>query len=162
MKAGRNCRRKQKCGICMENKYVSEKIRNKEAAIACPDAGCKVGTLTPEMCKPVLTREVFDHWSNLLMKYKFSCPFKECSGFVYTTEDSEGKCYQCYRHFCCMCESIWHPNLACKDVQQLRQDDWEKEDLLLVELANKQGWKRCPFCTFYVEKVSGCPNILCR
>ncbi|KAH0455488.1 hypothetical protein IEQ34_015520 [Dendrobium chrysotoxum] len=158
----RNYRTPQKCGICMENKsvsdfmfingclhsycskcvgrYVTEKIRNNVVAIACPYPGCEVGTLTPEMCKPVLSRVLFDHWYNVLMKHKFSCR----------------------RRFCGTCKSIWHPKMACNDAQQLRQDYWEKEDLLLVELANKQGWNRCPFCGFYVEKVSGCSNILCR
>ncbi|PKU69038.1 putative E3 ubiquitin-protein ligase ARI11 [Dendrobium catenatum] len=157
----RNYRQPQKCGICMENKsgsdfmlikgclhgycfkcvgrYVTLKVRNNAAAIACPHPGCKVGTLTPEMCKPVLERDLFDHWYNALMKNMF-----------------------CGRRFCCICNSICRSKLACKDVQQLRQYCLEKEDLLLVELAKEKGWKRCPFCGFYVEKVSGCPNVLCR
>ncbi|KAI0499292.1 hypothetical protein KFK09_020195 [Dendrobium nobile] len=173
------------CGICVQDKpksdfifingcshrycskcigtYVSIKIRNNMAKIACPQPVCKDGSLEPELCKPVLARELFDRWSNALIKDKFYCPYKDCSALLITDiwKDKEG-CPYCNRFFCFKCKSPWHPELACEDFQKLGKNEIDMEDLMLMELAKRQGWKRCPFCRFYVEKVSGCLSLKCR
>lgn len=37
-----------------------------------------------------------------------------------------------------------------------------KLDKSLVELAKKERWRRCPKCSFYIERSEGCDNMLCR
>ncbi|XP_026398129.1 E3 ubiquitin-protein ligase dbl4-like [Papaver somniferum] len=36
------------------------------------------------------------------------------------------------------------------------------QDKLLVQLAEKKKWKKCPGCKYYVERTMGCLHIICR
>ncbi|KAI3985260.1 hypothetical protein MKX01_039505 [Papaver californicum] len=36
------------------------------------------------------------------------------------------------------------------------------EDMLLIQLAEKNKWRKCPGCKYYVERTRGCMHITCR
>ena len=57
---------------------------------------------------------------------------------------------------------IWHAEIDCNKFQSLKQNESEREDLMLMELAKNKCWTRCPKCNLYVEKIDGCWHITCR
>ncbi|PKA54057.1 putative E3 ubiquitin-protein ligase ARI10 [Apostasia shenzhenica] len=180
------------CGICFESKsfldllfikgcfhwfcsrcvagYVSSKVQENVGKIVCPHPNCKYGMLEPEFCKPILARKVFDRWCDVLcecaIKQKFYCPFKDCSALLVDERSGEvireAECPHCHRLFCAQCRASWHPKMTCEDFQKLGKDERERGDFLLMNLAKKKEWKRCPACHFYVEKISGCLFLRCR
>lgn len=157
------------CSDCM-SKYVASKLQDNISGIRCPVPTCR-GILEPEHCREILPPEVFDRWGNALCEalilgvQKFYCPFKDCSALLInegleTIKESE--CPHCNRLFCAQCKVGWHFGIDCKEFQRLGENERETEDIMLMKLANKQKWKRCPNCAFYVEKKDGCMYMKCR
>ncbi|AES70449.1 putative transcription factor C2H2 family [Medicago truncatula] len=35
-------------------------------------------------------------------------------------------------------------------------------DMKFLELAKRESWKKCPRCSFYVERINGCNHMMCR
>lgn len=115
------------CSTCSAI-YVSEMVGFNAAAIACPSPGCKGGVFEPELCEPVIAREVFDHWCLSLcvaaVEAKFYCPFKDCAALL---ADERGgreviamaECPHCRRLFCAQCESAWHEGMSCENFQRM-------------------------------------------
>ncbi|KAK2392848.1 RING/U-box superfamily protein [Trifolium repens] len=58
------------------------------------------------------------------------------------------------------CDTI--VGVDCKEFQSLKDGERGSEDLMAMELAKNKRWKRCPKCSFYVEKSEGCTRISCR
>ncbi|WOL19837.1 hypothetical protein Cni_G28639 [Canna indica] len=173
------------CGICMEEKYAFECIRMKgcahafcaccvgqyvaakveanEAWIGCPDPGCGVGFLEPEMCRFILPEKAIDRWGDRLCEEgilgtaRFYCPYSDCSALlVRDGEEDEAVdvavCPHCDRMLCARCRVPWHSRTTCKDYQAFVADEKGKG---LLKLAKKKKWQRCPNCGFFVEKSEG-------
>ncbi|WOL19838.1 E3 ubiquitin-protein ligase [Canna indica] len=186
------CARETYCNICMESKppnqftetkfcshkfcqscidlYVSSKLDENSATIGCPEPGCK-GAFDPLSLQFILPRSTFERWCGILcqsmIKAKFYCPYSECSALLEAGEEEEevitvSKCPHCNRLFCAQCRVPWHHGRECREVQQLREDEKVKEDLLLLELASKLRWQRCPKCRITVERIDGCKFMRCR
>lgn len=157
------------CTDCI-GRYVAVKIQENISTVSCPDPKCR-GVLEPHLCRSIIPQEVFDRWENALCESlvlgseKFYCPYKDCSamlvddgGVVVTASE----CPNCRRLFCAQCKVSWHAGITCGEFQALNKDEREREDIMVMELAKKKQWKRCPRCKFYVEKVLGCQHITCR
>ncbi|KAI3859470.1 hypothetical protein MKW92_027239 [Papaver armeniacum] len=73
------------------------------------------------------------------------------------------------------CKEILEPHF-CKDtISRKVLDRWESalressnlqvqhqggdEDMLLIQLAKKNNWRKCPGCKYYVEKTMGCVDL---
>ncbi|CAN0923986.1 E3 ubiquitin-protein ligase RSL1 [Linum grandiflorum] len=157
------------CKQCM-SKYVGSKLQENVSIINCPVSGCG-GVLEPEHCRSILPSEVFDRWGNSLCEalilgaQKFYCPFKDCSAMLVDDGSevvTQAECPHCCRLFCARCKVPWHSDIDCDKFQKLHKDEREKEDIMLMNLAGKKSWKRCPSCRMYVERKSGCRYIKCR
>ncbi|CAI0546912.1 unnamed protein product [Linum tenue] len=159
------------CKDCMA-KYVASKLQDNISKVGCPVSGCE-GVLEPEYCRSILPPDVFERWGNALCEavilgaQKFYCPFKDCSAML--LDDSGGgglitqaECPNCYRLFCARCKVPWHCDIDCVKFQKLHKNEREREDIMLMNLADKQLWKRCPNCKIYVERTAGCRYIKCR
>ncbi|PON66070.1 E3 ubiquitin ligase RBR family [Parasponia andersonii] len=157
------------CSECMA-RYVASKLQDNVTEIGCPVSECK-GSLEPEYCRSILPQEVFDRWGMALCEAlilgseKFYCPYKDCS--VMMIDDGkeiikESECPSCYRMFCAQCKVPWHAGIDCAEFQKLNKDEREEEDIMLMQLAKKKHWRRCPNCNFYVERKDGCLYMLCR
>ncbi|KAH7547023.1 hypothetical protein FEM48_Zijuj01G0262900 [Ziziphus jujuba var. spinosa] len=156
------------CNDCVA-KYVATKIQDNILKVECPDLKCN-GVLEPESCSSIVPKEVFERWENLLSESlilgaeKFYCPFKDCSA-VLLDDGKEAvtmsECPNCHRLFCAQCKVSWHGGIECREFQKPGQDEREREDILVMELAKANEWRRCPCCKFYVEKRSGCMHITC-
>ncbi|OEL19676.1 hypothetical protein BAE44_0019305 [Dichanthelium oligosanthes] len=159
------------CGGCLA-RYVGAKIQERIADVRCPEERCG-GALDPELCQGILPREVFERWgaalceSMLLGADKAYCPYKDCSAMMLVDGDggdvAESECPSCRRLFCARCGvAPWHAGVTCTEYKRLGKGDSGKEDMLLLEMANRRNWKRCPKCEFFVEKRDGCVHITCR
>ncbi|GJS27087.1 zinc finger, C6HC-type containing protein [Tanacetum coccineum] len=156
------------CFDCIRG-HVAAKIQENITKVGCPNPNCR-GIIGPEACRLFVPREVLERWEDALCESlilgaeKFYCPFKDCSALL--VNDGGGavtssECPHCNRLFCARCKVTWHSGISCSEYQSLRLDQRDPSDLILRELAKNKNWKRCPGCRFYVEKISGCDDIVC-
>lgn len=158
------------CSDCV-HKYVALKLQFNITQIPCPDSGCN-GLLELEHCQSILPPEVFNRWGDalcealILVSPKFYCPFKDCSEPLIQDADSNGivesECPSCRRLFCAKCKVPWHSGIKCVEFQKLHKNERESGDIMLMQLAKKNKWTRCPKCKFYVERSEGCLFMKCR
>ncbi|XP_019198322.1 PREDICTED: E3 ubiquitin-protein ligase RNF144A-like [Ipomoea nil] len=160
------------CSACI-GRHVAAKIQeNVSGGVKCPDVSCK-GIIEPQHCRSIIPRQVLDRWesavceSMILASQKFYCPYKDCSAMMVddggeTVTASE--CPNCRRLFCAQCKVAWHAGKDCREFQSLNIEDSERgiEDVMLMELAEENQWRRCPRCSIYVERRDGCLHISCR
>ncbi|KAK4852937.1 hypothetical protein QYF36_001307 [Acer negundo] len=128
------------CVDCM-SKYVASKLQDNIISISCPLSDCR-GLLEPEYCRNILPQEVFDRWGGEAIR--------------------QSECPNCNRLFCAQCEVAWRFGIEYAEFRKLKNGEREMEDIMLMNLAQKQNWKRCPNCGFYVEKKDGCMYMKCR
>ncbi|KAI4344661.1 hypothetical protein L6164_011860 [Bauhinia variegata] len=157
------------CTECI-TMYVASKLQENIINIRCPVPKC-ISVLEPHDCCPILPTEVFDRWGKALCEAvivaseKFYCPFKDCSALLINDGKEavkESECPYCWRLFCAQCKVPWHAGIDCTDFQKLNRDERQREDIMLMELAQNKNWRRCPECGFYVEKSTGCMYMKCR
>lgn len=158
------------CNSCVAQ-YVESKLEENIVSIPCPVPGCR-GLLEADDCREILAPRVFDRWGKALCEAviaaeeKFYCPFADCSVMLIRGIEEnnirEAECPNCRRLFCAQCRVPWHDNMPCEDFQKLNADERDKEDIMLMNLANQMQWKRCPRCRFYVAKSDGCMYMKCR
>ncbi|XP_058726150.1 E3 ubiquitin-protein ligase RSL1-like [Vicia villosa] len=152
------------CSDCVAN-YIASKLENNIVDISCPVPECKA-SLEAQFCRTILPAEVFEKWSKEAASQKFYCPFADCSALLIddkTEAVRNSECPKCNRMFCAQCKVAWHDGIECSEFQKLNAGDREKEDIMLVRLAKKMHWRRCPNCKIYVDKeCGGCDAMTCR
>ncbi|XP_048133192.1 uncharacterized protein LOC115746698 isoform X2 [Rhodamnia argentea] len=157
------------CVDCV-TKYVASKLQDNVTHIDCPVSGCG-GLLEPEYCRSILSPELFDRWGNALCEAlilegeRFYCPFKDCSALLINDGGvvvRESECPNCRRLFCAECRVPWHAGVECQEFQEMKEGERGREDIMLMKLAEKKHWRRCPKCRFFVQKISGCAFVKCR
>lgn len=92
---------------------------------------------------------------------------RACGSFIPKScrTKSKGTCPRCHRVTCQRCRKGWHKHESKNGKCDAYKDRMEvvKNDRKLMILARKKGWKRCPDCRMYVDKIrGGCLSILCR
>ncbi|CAO2202068.1 unnamed protein product [Urochloa humidicola] len=164
------------CRACLSG-HVRAKVEAGAVAgggvVRCPEPSC-AGALDPELCRVALASGVFERWCAELCEALFPaarrtyCPFPDCSEMMVADDGSEvcvtqSECQVCRRLFCARCRvAPWHAGVTCDEYQQLAEVDRGREDMMLLEMAKGNEWKRCPSCKFIVEKIDGCTHIRCR
>ncbi|CAN4126750.1 unnamed protein product [Withania somnifera] len=94
--------------------------------------------------------------------YRF-CPSPDCPS-VYRIADSDMVgapfvCGACHVETCTSCHLEYHPYLSCETYQMFKNNP----DSSLEEWSKgKDNVKKCPVCSFTIEKVDGCNHIECR
>uniref|UniRef100_A0A7N0ZTK2 RBR-type E3 ubiquitin transferase n=1 Tax=Kalanchoe fedtschenkoi TaxID=63787 RepID=A0A7N0ZTK2_KALFE len=164
------------CKECMSG-YVAAKLQDSVVTqIGCPHTACRRGILEPHYCREILPPEVFERWGNVLCESviasseKFYCPFNDCSALLINDDGNGGtsaaitqsECPHCNRLFCAQCKTAWHLGLECSEFKKLNDDEKGVEDIMLLNLAKDNKWKRCPKCKMFVEKSQGCMYMRCR
>ncbi|KAJ4838366.1 hypothetical protein Tsubulata_046797 [Turnera subulata] len=153
------------CWDCI-SKYIEVKVESVIGNIGCPGLDCK-HPLDPLSCRPVISRLLFDRWSDLLCESlvlgleSCYCPYRDCSALILNecrTKLKKIKCPNCKRHFCFHCKIPWHAGYKCSESGQLR----DRNDILIGELIEQKKWTRCYNCGHSVERVSGCRDIVCK
>ncbi|PSS29226.1 ATP-dependent RNA helicase [Actinidia chinensis var. chinensis] len=95
-------------------------------------------------------------------KYRF-CPSPDCPSIYRVAEPEKPgwpfACGACYAETCTRCHLEYHPYVSCERYKEFKQDP----DLSLKEWCQgKENVKRCPVCSYTIEKVEGCNHIECR
>ncbi|KAL4336789.1 hypothetical protein S83_037896 [Arachis hypogaea] len=115
----------------------------------------------------IIPKEVFERWENALCENlvlatskKFYCSFKDCSTMLVNDDGNEvvtcSECPNCHRLFCAQGKVAWHGGMECGEFMGLNENEREKEDLMVMNLAKaNKRWRRCSKCRIYVEKKSG-------
>jgi E3 ubiquitin-protein ligase RNF144 len=158
------------CEDCVGS-YLATKIQENLAMVKCPDPKCN-GILDPCDCISIIPKDVYERWETALVEnlvlgsQKFYCPFNDCSAMLVNDGNeviTVSKCPHCHRFFCAQCKVSWHAGFNCRGFRSLENGKpWWESDLLAVQLAKKNKWKRCSKCSFYVERREGCNLITCR
>ncbi|XP_027338370.1 probable E3 ubiquitin-protein ligase ARI9 [Abrus precatorius] len=149
-------------------RYIVSKLQNNVLIIKCPEREC-FGELSPHVCKPILPTNVLERWEKALCESvipeeeRFYCPFNDCSALLLINDGRmvirNSTCPHCKRAICVQCNAPWHQKITCQKYKKLNEN---KNDDLLLNLAKKRKWKRCPNCKHYVEKNNGCDYMTCR
>ncbi|KEH30145.1 probable E3 ubiquitin-protein ligase RNF144A-A [Medicago truncatula] len=157
------------CEGCVGS-YLAAKIQENIAMVKCPYPNCN-GILEPHNCSTLIPKDVFERWGKALCEnmvldsQKLYCPFNDCSAMLVNDEEevvTVSECPHCNRLFCAQCKVSWHSGVDCREFQSLEDGERGRKDLMAMELAKNKRWKRCPKCSFYVEKIEGCTRISCR
>jgi E3 ubiquitin-protein ligase RNF144 len=160
------------CSDCI-GKHVSTKIQLGITTVSCPGLECRA-VLKLDACRTMLPKDVMERWDEALCRaliaseMMFYCPFKDCSGMLVNGKEEgevvirESECPFCHRLFCAQCCVPWHPGIECEEFQRINENEREREDLMLRELARGNKWRRCPNCKYYVERTEGCLHMTCR
>ncbi|KAF3506290.1 hypothetical protein F2Q69_00003398 [Brassica cretica] len=159
-------------------RYVTTKIEGNIAMIKCPDVDC-TRLLEPYTCRDIIPGDLFERWDKALCESlivsseKVYCPFEDCSAMMVVDDDddqgdevTETECPSCHRLFCARCKVTWHAGIGCEEFQRSgntrkKNKRSDEEDAMLIQMANKKHWRRCPSCKFYVEKIDGCVHMSC-
>jgi E3 ubiquitin-protein ligase RNF144 len=161
------------CTVCLSD-YISAKTQGGRISdIKCPGDGedcCNV--LDPELSQGVISGEAFEALCAALCRSMVEgagnfcyCPFNDCSEILVDDRGGdvpESECPACRRLFCARCRVPWHAGISCAEYGQLAPGDKGKEDLVVLEMAKGEKWKRCPNCKFLVDKRDGCVHMTCR
>lgn len=153
------------CTSCIV-RYIASKLEDNITNISCPQLGCEA-RLEFEDCRLILPDDVFARWglalcdSALVGHKKFYCPYKDCSSMLIDEGEAirKSNCPHCRRLFCVQCKVPWHSEFDCSQFQKLQN---RGEDDMVVSLAKKKKWKRCPNCSYFVERSAGCFYMKCR
>ncbi|RPD63146.1 hypothetical protein L227DRAFT_415707 [Lentinus tigrinus ALCF2SS1-6] len=84
------------------------------------------------------------------------CSNQRCSVFLRgatPTVPTPIECTECTAMTCCACKREAHPGQTCES---------SRLDEAVLSLAKAERWTRCPSCHFMVERISGCPHMVCR
>ncbi|CAD6268788.1 unnamed protein product [Miscanthus lutarioriparius] len=139
------------CTACLSG-YISAKTQGGRISnVKCPGDGedcCNV--LDPELLQGIISGEAFEALCAALCRSMVEgagnfcyCPFNDCSEIL--VDDHGGDV----------------PESDCAEYGQLAPGDKGKEDLVVLEMAKGEKWKRCPRCKFLVDKSEGCVHMTC-
>ncbi|KAI3897334.1 hypothetical protein MKW92_047003 [Papaver armeniacum] len=139
------------CTDCIAS-YIQVKIEESERPdIKCPDTNC-VNVLDPLSCRSFLPPKVFVRWCDYLCKSTVCerydtgyCPNPYCSEKSSILETMVHREQSDANHQCSTSKKVKRAN-----------------EVLLMQMAAKRKWKRCPRCRIYVERTEGCEHITCR
>ncbi|CCX32432.1 Similar to Uncharacterized RING finger protein C328.02; acc. no. Q9P3U4 [Pyronema omphalodes CBS 100304] len=130
-----------------------------------PPACCRE-LILKETIKRVLNKKDYACYKQRAKEYflpecqRLYCPNPACSIWIppnkmKVTGPDEIKCHECNRKICRHCKQNSHPQtkICPKDVAV------EK----VLNMAAKNGWKRCPHCNTVVDKLSNtCRHVVCK
>ena len=95
------------------------------------------------------------------------CYRKLCGSFIPMEDRTRARatCPQCQRVTCCRCRKGWHTHRSQDGKCDAGKDRMTvvTNDRKLIVMARRKGWKRCPRCRMFVEKIrGGCSSVYCR
>jgi len=130
--------------------YIRSKIEENVINVRCPVSGCS-GLLEAEECRAILSVDVFDRWGKALcealfdVNEKFYCLFPDCYALLINDGSEailQSECPNSKRLFCAQCKVLWHEGIECSEFEKQNADERGKNDVMLMNLAKDQKWRR--------------------
>lgn len=152
--------------VCVKE-HLSTLIEERKFPLACPFPTCKVDISDLDLQERLTTEEYrkceelrFASYLQTHPNELCACPGPDCA-FVFERlgANPDFTCPLCKVRWCLDCRHPAHPFLTCPEANQLAGNDPE---VMLADLAQRQGLKKCPQCTMWVEKMEGCNYVVCR
>ncbi|KAH9097801.1 hypothetical protein Ae201684P_001276 [Aphanomyces euteiches] len=154
------------CIGCLRS-WIRSKLDDHTRAIECVHPYC-TRVVRPCHVARILEPTWTEQWSHLVTLASTEgssvyCPNPTCSELLQVPPERVpplATCPLCFTDLCVVCRALWHGLLDCETYKRRVVD--EENSRLLGETAQLHGWKACPACTIFVEKVSGCNHMSCR
>ncbi|KAJ5332483.1 uncharacterized protein N7506_006266 [Penicillium brevicompactum] len=114
---------------------------------------------TPAVAMQVLNYQELRAFSERALEWtakdRVYCADPTCSAFIpaFHIKDEHGTCPKCRKKTHLPCRSLAHPAVDCPMDENLPA---------VLEIAEAEGWKRCPHCRTMVELSRGCNHMTCR
>ena len=162
---------------CLDN-YIKEEIEKRAFPIHCPNPECKaeidisdIKFLLEEDAEMLAKFEASVLKSTLESNPDFlNCQTPDCPYMFETSgEDPHFRCLMCQKEYCLKCKVPWHQQMTCEEFQadlEKKKKEYEEykrlqSDEVFLEFARQNGYKPCPKCQQYCEKISGCKAVTC-
>ncbi|XP_009615427.1 ATP-dependent RNA helicase DEAH11, chloroplastic-like [Nicotiana tomentosiformis] len=158
------------CRSCLLEQCESA-IKSREGfPVCCMRQGCREPILLADL-KSLLSSDKLEELFRASLgafvaanggTYRF-CPSPDCPS-IYRVADpgmvgEPFVCGACFVETCTRCHLEYHPYLSCEMYQEFKNDP----DSSLKEWSKgKENVKKCPVCSFTIEKIDGCNHIECR
>ena len=157
------------CPSCLSN-LLTAAADNKTFPIECIGDN---GTCNVPIALPFVRRFLPQHTFKNLVEAAFvsyleknpeefqPCGTPDCIQAYRRRKSSKGVVVSCPSCFARTCScGIAHDNISCKDYEV--QNSPELQERLANNLARRKGYRMCPRCKVWVEKVGGCDSMSCR
>jgi ariadne-1 len=152
---------------CMAQ-YLNVLINDRKFPLVCPLPECRreinVTDIT-ERLEPAdfarFTEFSFNDFVQTNMQDMTCCPTPNCS-YVFSKQCpiTMFVCPSCEHVYCLECKCSYHKGESCEQYQRHRVD--ESNEQAFIEYARGAKFKQCARCTFWVERIEGCPHMRCR
>ncbi|CAG8006871.1 unnamed protein product [Penicillium salamii] len=142
------------CLDCTRQMFLGS-IRDEELY---PPRCCGNG-IPPAVAMRVLNYSELREFSHRALEWtakdRVYCADPTCSTFipVFAINNDHGTCPECHKQTHLPCRSLAHPAMDCPLDETLP---------LVLDIAEAEGWKRCPHCRTMVELLRGCNHMTCR
>lgn len=156
------------CTSCM-SEHIETKIFDGVIRIYCAGSSCS-RLLSDQMITafcpnsmPIYIKNRIEVENNPLKKTCPSCHKVEIISDLNDINQRKIKCSSCKLLWCHSCYSPWHSGLSC---QRYQKDIVGKGKKALKFWAESKGRhhknaRKCPYCHFYIERISGCDHMKC-
>jgi uncharacterized protein YeeX (DUF496 family) len=158
------------CSLCLD-RFLKASADNQRFPIVCvgDDATCNVPIslsfiqrfLPPHNFKQLVEAAFATYLQQNPTRFRY-CKTPDCRQ-TYRQQTTDHAtivtCPSCFAKNCSSCSEV-HENMTCDEYRILR--DPEEQDRLNNELADSSGYKRCPRCAVWVEKMGGCNHMNCK
>ena len=134
----------------------------------CPQEGC-AKPITLEFLYETLPKAQYSQLENLcninsevLTKDEKAVRCPKCDiRFNIWIQADYFKCPTCKTYFCSQCFEEWekHKGISCKEYS--KNKDLTPEQQAFLNDMKEKGFKQCPTCFAFVEKIGGCNYIKC-
>ena len=156
------------CFIQMTELYITEG-RVDEEEMACPD--CK-DPIHQNILQGNLPRDTYEKFTEFRFRnwkpedenvlyfdcLTPDCPFRK----ILPLGMEKYTCDACEVEWCLSCMEKNHDDYgSCEDYAKWKLEN-EKGDAALAELAQQEGWMKCPKCNSMCEKIKGCKFMTCE
>jgi hypothetical protein len=118
--------------------------------------------LTVQQFEQLLESSFVTHIKQLPQEFKY-CTTPDCNQVHRCNSSSASSvihCPSCLSAVCSTCHEEAHEGLTCAE-RKLHSDPVEQERLN-DQLAMQVGYKKCPRCDIWIEKIDGCNHMSCR
>ncbi|KAF9529017.1 hypothetical protein CPB83DRAFT_906496 [Crepidotus variabilis] len=157
------------CAGCLQH-FLNSAGETKTFPLLCTGSEAKCGT---PISLPFMRRFMSAHAFEHLVDVAFTCylerhpqELKYCTTpdckQVYRRQQPPQNihCPSCFKTICSACDDEVHEKMSCEESRLYRNP--EERDRRNEEFMVQNGYKKCPRCSSWIEKIDGCNRMSCR